>query len=110
MATRLQKVAKDRSTFIVTVAFYESETNGDPVTPTAVTWTLTDREKNIINAREDVSVASPAQSVDIVLYGDDIDHDDGAWRRLVITATYDSDAGIGLPSRDVCTFAIADID
>ena len=38
---------------------------------TSVTWTLTDKNKNIINEREDVSVSSPSTEFKIQLSGVD---------------------------------------
>ena len=47
-------------------------TTGLTVTPTAVTWTLTDGAGTIINSREDV-VATPGATNTIILVADDLE-------------------------------------
>lgn len=107
MSTRLSVRAVDRSTYVVTAAFTDAA--GDAVVPNSVTWTLTDVNKAVVNSREDES-ETPAASLDIVLSGADIDHDDGALRRVVVDAEYDSTEGSGLPLRGVAEFIIDDVD
>lgn len=99
--------AKDQSTYQVTAAFTDAA--GDSVVPSAITWTLTDRDGTVINSREDVAVATPAASIDIVLSGDDLKYSDGAKRILTIEATYDSDEGSDLPLKQESVIKIDDL-
>lgn len=102
--TTLTTAARDKSTYVVTAAFTDSA--GADVIPDSITWTLTDSYGTVINSREDVSIASPAASIDIVLSGDDLSFDDGKKRVLTINATYSSDEGSGLPLREEAVFGI----
>lgn len=94
--TTLSDRATEESTYVVTASFYDE--NDDPVTPTTVTWTLTDEDGVVINSREDVSI-TPGTSVDIVLSGDDLTCGNAAHaaRILTVDAMYNSDLGSGLP-------------
>ena len=77
------------------------DTDGSPVVPTAISWTLTTEPRahrigsEIINSRENVSV-TPASSITIVLSGDDLQILDDeiakrtAKRLLTVQWTYDS--------------------
>lgn len=103
MPTELSAHAIDQSTYIITVAFTDEE--GAAVTPNAITWTLTGGGGGIINGREDETI-TPAPSLSIVLFGDDLDYSDGSERILMIEATYDSDLGSDLPLRDQVRFSI----
>lgn len=99
--------AAEQSTFIVTLTYTDED--GDSVTPDTVTWSLVDRNSVVINSREDVSIAAPGTTNDIVLSGDDLAIDDGYTeqeRWLVVEGTYTSDAGAGLPFRDQCKFVV----
>lgn len=87
-------------TGILTATF--TDENGNSVTPNMVTWTLK-QYGVVVNARENVSV-SPAPEVDIVLSGDDLVG--GGGQCLIVNATYDSDAGLGLPMCDWIEFNV----
>jgi len=110
MPTTLETRANEESTFIITVSFLDEDNSS--VTPTAITWTLTDKDGNIINSREDVSI-STGTSVDVVLTGDDLSlqstESKKAKRVLTISATYNSDAGTGLSLKDEVTFYVTDL-
>lgn len=103
--TKLTEVAKEGSTYAVTVAF--TDENGDAVTPSAVTWTLMNLRREVINSREDVSI-TPGTSVTIVLSGNDllVGTDNLVTRELLVKATYDSDLGSDLPLREARWFDI----
>ena len=75
-----------------------------------MTWSLLEPDGTVVNEREDVTV-SPAESVTIVLSGDDLAMDEAydVERILLIEGTYDSDLGSDLPLRDQLTFTIEDL-
>lgn len=105
MPTTLTTHAVEESTFIITASFTDED--GNAVTPSTLKWTLTDDAGNVINSREDVSIA-PASSVDIVLSGDDLALSGygPAFRILTIEGTYSSDAGSDLPLKDSVKFVV----
>jgi len=99
MTTTPNTVAKEKSTLKVTVAFADED--GNAVTPTALTWTLTDRDGTVINERSAVSV-TPASSNVIALSGNDLALQSGETakyveRRFLVEGTYTSSLGAGLP-------------
>lgn len=98
--------AQEKSTLVVTVAF--TDENGDAVTPTAATWTLTDGQGAVINSRSAVAISSLSTSVTIVLSGDDlaISDPDVLDRVLLVEATYNSSAGSGLPAKKEYSFNV----
>lgn len=108
MPAELSVNAVDRSTLVVTVAFADEQ--GNAVTPTAASWSLTDGNGHVVNGREDVAIGAPDASVDIVLGGDDLAHADGHRRHLVVRWTYNSSAGSGLAGVDFCRFRVVDAD
>jgi len=107
MATLLSERAQQQSTIIITVSF--ADENGKAVTPTSVTWSLTDTSESIINSRDDVSI-TPATSVDIVLSGDDLTlsatEKIAGKRWLIVKAIYNSDYGTGLYMKDSAVFYV----
>ena len=108
MPATLSVHAQELSTFVITVSFYD-ETNA-PVSPSSASWTLTDRTgTKVINGRENVSIA-PAETVDIVLTGNDlaITPETGRERILTIQYEYSSTAGSGLKGKDWVYFTIDD--
>lgn len=106
MATLLVVKAVEGSTYVVTVPFTDED--GDPVVPTSIKWTLTDDEGGIVNAREDVAIAVPAATVEIVLSGDDLPSPGDQMRSVYLTveATYDSALGSGLPLKGQCRIEV----
>jgi len=107
MPTTLTTRAVDESTYIVNCAFKDE--NAAPVIPNVITWTLTNDMGTVINARQDVVIAVPAASVDILLSGMDLDYADGSARILTIDATYNSPLGSDLPLRESIRFLIEDL-
>jgi len=105
--------ATDQSSYIVQVDF--TDENGDPVTPVAATWTLTDGHGAIVNSREDVTIASLAATVYVAMYGADLDVDESGDRTdnlrcLVVEATYNSSlTGGTLPLRKAVKFLVTDL-
>ena len=107
MAATLSLRAGERSTYVIT-ATYEDE-DGNPITPTTATWTLTDGEGKVVNSRLDVAIAAPSTSDDIVLQGDDlvcISRRDET-RILTMEITYTSALGAGLPCTAQVSFRVA---
>lgn len=97
----------EEGTAKVTISSFTDE-SGESVTPSAVTWTLTDRSGNVINSRQNVSATAGA-SVVFLLTGDDLAiGSNGKMRVLQINATYDSDLGSDLVARAKATFTIDD--
>jgi hypothetical protein len=107
MPAQLSTEAIEESTYPVTVSFTDEA--GAAVIPTAATWTLSDKNGNVVNSREDVVISSLAASVTIVLSGDDLALSNGRIRKLTIKATYNSSLGNGLPLKDEVTFLITNL-
>lgn len=102
----------EKSTGVATCAFKDE--NGQAVTPTSATWTLSDTSGTVINSREDVVISSLDTSVDIVLSGDDLAISagfagDAEERVLTVEAVYDSDLGSDLPAKAECHFYIENL-
>lgn len=114
MKVTLTEKAVERGTYIIVHTFLDE--NGDPATPNSgLTWSLCDGKGNIINAREDVSIAAASQ-ISIVLSGKDLalDSDDESYydvaRKVLIEGTYDSATyGAGLPIKDEVNFQIENL-
>lgn len=108
MPSQLSLHAIDKSTYIVVASFTDEQ--GDAVTPKSVNWTLSDTAGNIINGRYEVS-ETPAASVGIVLYGEDLAHLGNSLPRVVtVEAVYDSVTyGNDLPIKEAIEFLIDDL-
>lgn len=106
MTTKLTDHATERSTYVITVAFRD-ETDA-AVTPSAATWTLTDRAGAVINSRSAVAITPLATSANIVLTGDDLALPDVRYRYRLVTVeyTYSSSLGAGLPGKEEVGFYI----
>jgi hypothetical protein len=74
--------------FLVTKSF--TDVAGDAVTPTAITYDLSDEYGNIINSKEDVVVTPLATSATIILSGADFNPEESRTRIITVTAIYDS--------------------
>lgn len=112
MPITLTTHAKEESTYIVTAEFFDED--GNAVIPNEVLWTLLDPvTKAVINSRQDVS-ETPAESVDILLYGNDLAFLGGeanqAVREVKVEATYDSALATDLPLRNSVRLLIDEID
>jgi hypothetical protein len=107
MTTELEYVV-DQSTKIVPISFQDEE--GDSITPIAdtVTWSLYNESGAIVNEREDEEETS-AETVNIVLSGNDLKISDGARRILVVKARYNSTLGDNLPLVDMASFSIKNL-
>lgn len=109
--TELSAVAKEGSSYFVAVSFEDED--GNAVYPDTVVWTLTDLDGNIINERQDVSIAAAA-TIEVVLSGDDLKCDDdvpnvgdwGVWRELLVEATYTTPARGTLPLAAAARFRV----
>ena len=109
MSITLSVSAVERSTYVVTVTFYDE--NGDLVTPTEITWTLTDSDGRVINNRQNVAVAPLASVIHIVLYGDDLALSTGGseTRVLTVEGAYNSTVGTGLPLKGQARFVVENL-
>ena len=99
MPATLAVHAKEKSTYIVTMDFTDED--GSAEIPTTITWTLSNIAGTVINSREDIAVAVPAASVDVLLKGDDLQLLTGevnqGVRVFTVEATYLSLLGADLP-------------
>jgi hypothetical protein len=108
MPVQLTQSANERSTYILTISFFDEL--GIAIIPTSIVWTLTDSDGNVMNSRSSVSIAVPAASVNIILSGDDLELTGADLRRIVyISAEYNSANGSGLPLREEFNFNILDL-
>lgn len=107
MPTTIKTQAVEESTYVVTVSFTNAA--GTAVTPTSATWSLLDKDGEIVNSRNAVTISSLSTSVDILLSGDDLQIADGKTRKLLVEAVYSSDEGSNLPLKDQLTFQIQDL-
>lgn len=105
MASSLTAKALEKSTYVIGVAFLNED--GNAVTPNNITWSLKTLAGVVVNSRDGVSV-TPADSINIVLQGDDLEVTDGDDYKRVVTilADYDSNNGSGLPLKDEVYFEI----
>ena len=93
-------VVGEKSTPTVRVSF--TDENGNAVIPSAITWSLSDQNGNIINSREDVSFSSPASTINLTLTASDttLQSTETVYanypRFISFRAVYDSDLGSNL--------------
>lgn len=107
VSSALTVMPAEEGTAKATVTF--TDETGASVTPSAVTWTLTDISGNVINSRQDVSV-TPGASVSFAIYGDDLAVSGNDVRRLLLVEwTYSSSLGSNLPGKAQASFSIADL-
>ena len=107
MPAELTTHAKEKGTFVITCAFTDEDDSA--VTPTTLTWTLTNTSGTVINSRQDVAVSSPSSSEDITLQGDDLQilsATDNGRRVLTVEGTYDSGELTDLPIKESCYFTV----
>jgi len=114
MTTILHEKAKEGSTYGIKVEFTEksdpSDLVGTPFTPNSgLKWSLKDRAGNEVNSKTDISI-DPAESVVIVLSGDDLALAGGPTRRYVtVEGTYNGVLGNNLPIVDEVSFPIQNL-
>ena len=108
MPVKLDEHAIERSVYAI-IHTFKDEDDASAV-PTAVAWTLTDCDGNIVNARSAVS-ASAATSVTIVMKGTDLSIIAGQTneRLFLLEWTYTSGYGSGLPGKEQMSFIIDDL-
>lgn len=104
--TTLTLGATEQSTYVVDIEFRDED--GELVTPTAATWTLTDPAGNVINQRDGVEISPLQSQVTIVLSGDDLALEgyQALARHFLVEATYNSTLGSDLPLKAVAIFEI----
>ena len=109
MPVKLDTHAREEGTYHIVAAFTDED--GTDVAPTAITWTLSDTDGNIINGRSAVAVAVPATSNTITLAGTDLSVVSGQSleRLFLIEWTYNSSYGTGLSDKEQATFMIDDL-
>ena len=109
--TELDEKAPEGGTFGIRCDFVEKMPDGDvPITPNpGLKWSLFDSRGTVINGKEDVPI-SPAQSIYIVLTGDDLALAGGPTKRYVtVEGTYDGILGTGLPLISEVSFQIKNL-
>lgn len=105
--------AEELSSYKVTCAFTDDD--GDAVIPNLIKWSFIDDDGNIINNRSWVSVAVPAASIEVALYGADLQiksseaDNEAVIRRFVVYAEYDSDLGTDLPLYGSCKIRVRNL-
>ena len=110
MPKHLAEKAIEGSSYEVNIDWVDE--NGDAVVPTAMAWSLIDKDGNIINSRDAVSIASPASSETILLEGDDLKCSGNAPAKRYVywNGTYTSTThGAGKPLVDITSFDIEPI-
>ena len=113
MPVEFSTKAPEGGLYIVDLAFKDE--GGNPVVPTAASWTLTDALGVVVNSRSAIAI-TPAASVTVVLQGGDLAMSDSYYdtaRRLLIQWTYSSTiAGTSytdLPCKAEFSFDIDDL-
>lgn len=106
--TVLPTVAAEEGTYVISLTFKDED--GTALTPTTLTWTLTDEDGTVVNSRSGVA-ASVAATINIVLSGDDLALSDAKKRRrcVSVSGTYTSTYGAALPLKDEIWFTIRDL-
>ena len=99
--------ATDRSSYFIDLSFFDEE--GVPTTPVKAVWTLTDKNRVLINNRLEVDIPSVGETAVVVLSGDDLRASDGDSRVFTIEADYDSLVETGLPLKSELRFTVEDL-
>jgi hypothetical protein len=114
MPTKLPEKAIEGSTFAIKTDFAvktdPDDLVGTPFTPNSgLTWSLINKDGTIVNGKIDQPL-TPAESVTIVLKGDDLALVAGPVRRYVIVeGTYNGVLGNNLPIIDEVSFFIENL-
>ena len=110
MPIKLSKNAVEGSTFTIVVEFNEVTPDEiNPIVPNSgLKWTLSDKNGNVINEKVDIPIDPPAQSIMIVLSGDDLKTFSGKTTRRYVTVkgTYNGVSGNNLPLIEEGSFQI----
>ena len=114
MTTTIRKPkAQEKSTIVIPCRFLD-ETKS-PMIPKAIRWTLTDKNGTAINDRENILFSSPASEIKIVLTDKDLEvleHEQRSRevvRKLLVSATYDSEHDLDLSLNDELTFYLENL-
>jgi hypothetical protein len=109
MPATLALAAVEQSTYKITVTYKDEDGSG--VVPNNATWTLTDGDGKVINARSDVVITVPGLTNDIWLQGADLAC--RSWqdetRILTMSIDYDSGASTGLPCKEQVSFVVKNL-
>ena len=101
----------EQGTAIITHAF--TDFSGTSMVPNTIVWSLLEADGTVVNSRQQVIVATPAASIDVVLSGDDLailDSQKIELRYLVIEYTFDdSTYGNNLPGKEEVEFRIINL-
>lgn len=114
MPTKLPEKAIEGSTFAIKTDFAvktdPSDLVGTPFTPNSgLTWSLVNKDGTVVNGKIDQPL-TPAESVTIVLKGDDLALVAGPVRRYVIVeGTFNGVLGNNLPLVDEVSFQIENL-
>lgn len=107
----LEKIAEEEGTYIIKFNFLDE--SGDAVVPTAINWTLTTNDGEVVNGRSLVDVAVPTAEWWLALSGEDLQllecKSSYSWRIVTIKATYDSTHGDDLPINKAVRFKIRNL-
>jgi hypothetical protein len=101
--------AREKGSYFPELSF--ADRNGDAVTPNTMTWTLSKEDGTVVNEREDIE-ETPAASIVVVLFGDDLATFAGDNFQRVLTSkiTYDTIINgvtyTDLPENDELHFSI----
>ena len=104
--TTLGFMPLEKSVLVLTVNPLDE--NDAPVTPSAMTWSLTDLAGTVVNSRSNVSL-TPATSVTITLSGNDLQLGSSFFnnvREVLVEYTYTSSAGSNLAGKHLVRFEI----
>jgi hypothetical protein len=114
MTTTIRKPKAQEKSMVGIPCTFLDETES-PMIPKTIRWTLTDKNGTVINDRENILFPSPASEIKIVLTNDDLkilDHEQrfkDVVRKLLVSATYDSEFGLDLPLNDELTFYLENL-
>ena len=106
MPAKISVHAREKCNYTVSITFYDEVPA--LVIPTALTWTLTDMDGNIINSRDAVPVTPSESTEDVVLGSADTVVVAGQTNERLFLAewTYNSTYGSGLASKEQAVFVI----
>lgn len=108
MPVTLDAAANERSTYPITLSFYDGGEDGDLVTPSSATWSLYDPAGGVVNGRDGVALSVTDGVGVVVLTGADlaVSGVDPVTRHVVVEATYTSTtygAGLSLTEEYIVT-------